>query len=212
MELDQERQGTNMARFIGPKQRLQRQVGEDLGLKTNALKVARRLSVRPGQHGMRNRRKISNYGIQLREKQKLKYIYGVLEKQLHATYEEASKSSEATGSAMLSLLERRFDNVVYRAGFAPTRAAARQLVNHQHFSLNGKRMDIPSYKVQVSDLIEIRDKSSKIPQVNEAMNEDKVVPVWLERKEKKIKVIKLPSRENITEKVDEQLIVEFYNR
>lgn len=140
-----------MARHIGPKQKLQRQIGEDLGLKTNALKTARRLATRPGQHGAKGRRKLSNYGVQLKEKQKLKYIYGILEKQLRATYEEASKNPAATGTAMLSFLERRLDNVVYRLGFAPTRAAARQLVNHDHFTVNGKKMNIPSYRVKVGD-------------------------------------------------------------
>lgn len=212
MGLDQERQDTNMARQIGPKQRLQRQIGEDLGLKTNALKVARRLSIRPGQHGVKGHRKLSNYGIQLKEKQKLKFIYGVMEKQLRATYQEASKNPAATGSVMLSLLERRFDNAVYRAGFAPTRASARQLVNHGHFLINGKKMNIPSYKVQVGDVITMKEKTSHVPQVAGAMKEEKVVPAWLERNNSQLKVAKLPVREDITEKVDEQLIVEFYNR
>jgi small subunit ribosomal protein S4 len=202
-----------MARQIGPKQRLQRQIGEDLGLKTNALKVARRLAIRPGQHGVKGHRgKVSNYGIQLKEKQKLKYIYGVLEKQLRATYQEASKNPAATGSVMLSLLERRLDNVVYRAGMAPTRASARQLVNHNHFTVNGKKMNIPSYKVQVGDAIALKDKSTHIPQVSDVMKEEKVLPVWLERKNAQIKIAKLPVREDISEKIDEQLIVEFYNR
>lgn len=201
-----------MARHIGPKQKLQRQIGEDLGLKTNALKTARRLATRPGQHGAKGRRKLSNYGVQLKEKQKLKYIYGILEKQLRATYEEASKNPAATGTAMLSFLERRLDNVVYRLGFAPTRAAARQLVNHDHFTVNGKKMNIPSYRVQVGDVIVMKAKTAKIPAVAESMKEDHSVPAWLEVKASTAKISKLPVREDMVEKVDEQLIVEYYNR
>jgi small subunit ribosomal protein S4 len=201
-----------MARYIGPKQRLQRQIGEDLGLKTNALKTARRLANRPGQHGAKGRRKLSNYGVQLKEKQKLKYIYGILEKQLKAVYEEASKNPAATGTAMLSSLERRFDNVVYRLGWAPTRASARQLVNHDHFTVNGKRMNIPSYQVSVGDILAMKPKTAKIPVVMEAMKQDATLPAWLEAKNGAAHIAKLPGREDIVEKVDEQLIVEYYNR
>ncbi len=212
MAPDQERLDTNMARYIGPKQRLQRQIGEDLGLKTNALKTARRLANRPGQHGAKGRRKLSNFGIQLKEKQKLKYIYGVLEKQLRAVYEEASKNPAATGSAMLSFLERRLDNVVYRLGWAPTRAAARQLVNHNHFLLNGKKMNIPSYKVNVGDVLTMKAKTAKMPLVVETMKQETRLPAWLEAKNGAAAVSKLPVREDVTEKVEEQLIVEYYNR
>ncbi len=201
-----------MARYVGPKQRLQRQIGEDLGLKTNALKTARRLANRPGQHGAKGRRKISNYGVQLKEKQKLKYIYGLLEKQLRAVYEEASKNPAATGTAMLSFLERRLDNVVYRLGWAPTRASARQLVNHDHFTVNGKRMNIPSYKVNVGDILTMKAKTAKIPVVAEMMKQEAILPVWLEAKNGAAHVTKLPVREDVTEKVEEQLIVEYYNR
>lgn len=201
-----------MARYIGPKQRLQRQIGEDLGLKTNALKTARRLASRPGQHGAKGRRKVSNYGLQLKEKQKLKYIYGVLEKNLRSVYEEASKNPAATGTAMLSFLERRLDNVVYRLGWAPTRAAARQLVGHNHFTINGKKMNIPSYMVHVGDVLTMKAKTAKIPAVAEAMKQDSAIPAWLESKNGAAHVVKLPVREDITEKVEEQLIVEYYNR
>ena len=201
-----------MARYIGPKQRLQRQIGEDLGLKTNALKTARRLATRPGQHGAKGRRKISNYGVQLKEKQKLKYIYGLLEKQLRATYEEAAKNPAATGNAMLSFLERRLDNVVYRLGWAPTRAAARQLVNHNHFTLNNKKMNVPSYQVKVGDILVMKAKAAKIPAVMEVMKQEANLPAWLEAKNGVAHVAKLPVREDITEKIEEQLIVEYYNR
>ncbi|NCN45440.1 MAG: 30S ribosomal protein S4 [Candidatus Pacebacteria bacterium CG2_30_36_39] len=201
-----------MARYTGPKQRLQRQIGEDLGLKSNSLKVARRIHTRPGQHGLR-RRKVSDYGTQLREKQKVKYMYGVLEKQLHRIYSEASKNPLATGTVLLGLLERRLDNVVYRLGWAPTRPAARQLVNHSHFTVNNKKMNIPSYSVKVGDVIKLNDKSSKVPMVAELLKEDSAVPpAWLEKKATIAKVQRLPEREDIVENIQEQLIVEFYSR
>ncbi|KKU18346.1 MAG: 30S ribosomal protein S4 [Candidatus Pacebacteria bacterium GW2011_GWB1_47_8] len=201
-----------MARHIGPKQRLQRQVGEDLGLKTNALKTARRLNTRPGQHGTR-RRKLSNYGIQLKEKQKVKYLYGVLEKQLHRLYSQASKNPLATGAVLLGLLERRLDNVVYRLGWAPTRAAARQLIVHEHVLVNERKMNVPSYSVKVNDVITLKDKAVKIPMVAELLKEEnKTLPGWLDRKATVAKVQRFPEREDITEVIDEQLVVEFYSR
>jgi small subunit ribosomal protein S4 len=202
-----------MARYSGPKQKLQRQIGEDLGLKTNALKTARRLAVRPGQHGAKAHRRMSDYALQLKEKQKLKYIYGILERQLRKIFEEASKNPAATGTALLSLLERRLDNVVYRASFALTRASARQLVNHDHFLVNGKKMNIPSYVVSVGDVISMKkSRTAKIPQVAAAIEEERMIPDWLEVKGTSIKIAKLPIREDIVEKIDEQLIVEYYNR
>ncbi|MCC6711382.1 MAG: 30S ribosomal protein S4 [Candidatus Pacebacteria bacterium] len=201
-----------MARYTGPKHKLQRQVGEDLGLKSNALKVARRLHTRPGMHGTK-RKKLSDYGIQLREKQKVKYMYGVLEKQLHRLYSQASKNPLATGSVLLGLLERRLDNVMYRLGWAPTRPAARQLVSHGHLIVNNKKMDIPSYSVKVGDVIKLNDKSAKVPMIAELLKEDiKNVPAWLEKKGTIAKVQRLPEREDISEVITEQLIVEFYSR
>lgn len=201
-----------MARHIASKQRLQRQVGEDLGLKRNALKTARRLNTRPGQHGTK-RRKLSDYGVRLREKQKVKYLYGVLEKQLQRLYSQASKDPLATGSVLLSLLERRLDNVIYRLGWAPTRAAARQLVVHDHVTVNNQRMNVPSYTVKVNDLIRLKDNAAKIPMVAELLKEEgKAQPNWLERKATVAKVQRIPEREDVTEVIDEQLIVEFYSR
>jgi small subunit ribosomal protein S4 len=201
-----------MARYIGPKNKLARKIGEDLGLKTNALKVAKRLGIRPGQHGAKGRRKLSDYGVQLKEKQKVKYIYGVMEKQLRHLYEAASKNPTATGAALLSLLERRIDNTIYRLGFAPTRAAARQLVNHGHVMVNGKKMGIPSYKVGVNDVLTLKAKTTGIPVVAALLKEEGHVPAWLERKGPAAKVLRLPEREDIQEVIDEQLIVEFYSR
>jgi len=201
-----------MARYTGPKNKLARKIGEDLGLKTNALKVAKRLGIRPGQHGAKGRRKVSDYGVQLKEKQKVKYIYGIMEKQLRHLYETASKNPTATGAALLSLLERRIDNTIYRLGFAPTRASARQLVNHGHVLVNGKKMSIPSYKVGVDDVLTLKLKTTSIPVVAALLKEEGHVPAWLERKGPAGKVVRLPQREDIQEVIDEQLIVEFYSR
>lgn len=202
-----------MARYTGPKHKRQRAIGEDLGLKTNAVKSARRLTVRPGQHGQRGRRKLSDFGIQLKEKQKVKYIYGILEKQLHKLYEQASKNPTATGAALLSLLERRLDNVVFRAGWVPTRAAARQLVTHNHVQVNGKKMNIPSYSVQVGDVILLKPKATSIPVIAERLKaEAKTAPDWLQVKGPSAKVERWPERKEVTETIDEQLIVEYYSR
>ncbi|MDH5533737.1 MAG: 30S ribosomal protein S4 [Candidatus Pacebacteria bacterium] len=201
-----------MARYTGPKNKLARKIGEDLGLKTNALKVAKRLMILPGQHGARGRRKISDYGKQLKEKQKVKYIYGILEKSLKKQYNEASKNPTATGSALLSLLERRLDNVVYRLGWSPTRTAARQLVNHSHIQVNGKKMNIPSYQVKVDDVVSIKGKSTKSPLLAEVLKESSSSVAWLESKGAVAKVTKLPVREDIGENINEQLIVEYYSK
>lgn len=202
-----------MARYIGPKNKLSRKIGEDLGLKTNALKTARRLTIRPGQHGAKGRRKLSDYGVQLKEKQKLKYIYGILEKQMRKLYVQASKNPTATGAALLSLLERRLDNVVYRAGWSKTRAAARQLVAHGHIRVNGKKMSIPSYSVGVNDVIVIKDRTAGKAFVADNIKENKEALVaWLSNKGPATKVTRLPERKDITDIIEEQLIVEFYSR
>jgi len=202
-----------MARYTGPKNKLARKIGEDLGLKTNALKVAKRLGVRPGQHGARGRRKLSDYGVQLKEKQKVKFIYGIQEKQMEALYEKATKTPTATGATLLTLLERRLDNVVYRMGWAPTRASARQLVNHGHVVVNSKKMGIPSYLVSINDILNLKDKTLKIPVVSDLLkDEGSVAAPWLERKGAVGKVARLPQREDIKEVIQEQLIVEFYSR
>lgn len=203
-----------MARYTGPKNKLARQVGQDLGLKTNPLKVARRLNLRPGQHGRQMRRRVSEYGKQLQEKQKVRYIYGVSEKYLRNTYKLAMKTPLATGQELLKLLERRLDNIVYRLGFAPTRAAARQLVNHGHVTVNGSKVDIASYQVQVGDKIQLKDKAAKIPYVTELLSEKNAIapPKWLEKKALVGHVAALPEREDITEGIEEQLVVEYYSR
>lgn len=201
-----------MARYTGPRNKLARKIGEDLGLKSNPLKVARRLSIRPGQHGAKSRRKLSDYGVQLKEKQKVKFIYGILEKQLRRLYADASKNPTATGAALLTLLERRLDNVVYRLGWANTRAAARQIVSHGHIQVNGKKMNVPSYRVQVHDVISLTNRGTKIPAVAEAIKEESAAPAWLSGKSGAAKITRLPEREDIAETIEEQLIVEYYSR
>jgi small subunit ribosomal protein S4 len=201
-----------MARYTGPKQRLQRHMGEDLGLKTNSVKVQRRLAVPAGQHGKKGRKKVSDYGTQLREKQKVKIIYGVLEKQMHKYYLVATKTPASTGAALLKLLERRLDNIVFRLGFAPTRAAARQLVAHNHVLVNGKKATIPSILIKVGDVVALTDKTKDIPFVAALLKDPKAIPAWIERQATSGKVIRYPERDELDYDVDEQLIVEFYSR
>ena len=203
----------NMARYTGPKQRLQRHIGEDLALKTNALKTAKRINVKPGQHGHKRTRKLSDYGLQLLAKQRVKFIYGVLEKQLKRLYTQAARSSQGTGKALLINLERRLDNVVYRLGWAPTRACARQLVGHNHVLVNNKKMNIPSYQVKMGDVISLKKKTTSIPTIASLLGDDNfAVPEWMERKHNVAKIVRLPERNEISEKIEEQLIVEFYSR
>lgn len=201
-----------MARYIGPKNKLSRKIGEDLGLKSNALKIARRLTIKPGQHGAKGHRKLSDFAVQLQQKQKVKYIYGILEKQLRRVYDEASSQSTATGATLLSFLERRLDNVVYRLGWAPTRAAARQLVNHSHIRVNNKKLDIPSYRVKAGEIIVLTKKAMKIPIVAEQLKQKISAVEWLEQKSGVGKIVRLPVRKDVKEVIDEQLVVEYYSR
>jgi len=202
-----------MSRYTGSKNKLSRRIGEDLGLKTNAAKVARVITNRPGQHGAKGRKKLSDFGVQLKEKQKVKYVYGVTEKQLRRLYDVATKNPTATGSAMLGLLERRLDNVVYRLGWATTRAAARQMVAHGHIQVNAKRMDIPSYAVKIGDVVSVKGTSSESKMFGDRLKEAvKEVPAWLERKGAASKVARYPERTEIREAIEEQLIVEYFSR
>lgn len=201
-----------MARYTGQKNKLARSIGEDLGLKSNPLKVARRLNIRPGQHGARGRRKLSDYGLQLREKQKVKRIYGILEKQLRLLYEEAATRKTATGATLLTLLERRLDNVVYRMSWAPTRAAARQLVAHGHLTVNQQKVTIPSYRLQQGDVLALSKKATAMPVVAQLIKDSTVQVEWLQRKASLGKVERLPVRADIKEAIDEQLVVEYYSR
>jgi len=169
----------------------------------------------PGQHGQR-RGKFSDYGSQLREKQKVKRMYGLLEKQFRKCFRTAERKSGITGENFLILLERRLDNIVFRLGFAYSRNQSRQLISHNHILVNGKRVNIPSYIVKAGDMIEIREKSRKMPLINEAVEavERLGVPSWLalEKENYRGKVIAFPERKDLTMPVQEQLIVELYSR
>lgn len=202
-----------MSRYTGSKNKLARRIGEDLGLKSNAAKVAKVLANRPGQHGAKGRKKLSDYGVQLKEKQKVRYIYGVTEKQLRSLYEKATKNPTATGAALLGLLERRLDNVVYRLGWSPTRAAARQAVAHSHILVNGKKMNIPSYTVKVSDVITVKGTSAELNFISEGIkNSTRELPAWLEKKGGAATISRYPERAEIKEAIEDQLIVEYYSR
>ncbi len=174
-----------------------------------------RRSYPPGQHG-RNRIKLSDYGIRLREKQRVRRIYGINEGQFHRYFLEADRQKGVTGHNLLRLLERRLDNVVYRLGFADSRSQARQLVRHGHFLVNGRKVDIPSFLVKVGDKIEVKEKSKESPVIVQALEAvgRRGVPEWLELdEEKKVGVVKaLPEREHITMPINEQFIVEFYSK
>ncbi len=169
----------------------------------------------PGQHGLR-RTKFSEYGIQLREKQKAKRVYGVLEKQFSLYFKKADRMKGVTGENLLSFLEQRLDNVVYRLGFAPSRNSARQLVRHNHFTVNGKKVNIPSFSVKQGDVVEVKLESQDMKFVNENINKQdlKLVPQWLELDKNKLKgtVQSLPTRDDVSVMIQEQLIVELYSR
>mgnify|MGYP001558859897 CR=1 FL=1 len=202
-----------MARYTGPKNKKARRFGVDLGLKSNPKSVERRLGTPPGAHGRKGSRKVSDYGVQLAEKQKAKIMYGILERQFKKYYTEASRDPLATGEVMLSLLERRLDNCIYRLAFVPTRAAARQLVSHGNITVNGKKLNIPSYKVRVGDVISLSSTAASIPYIKSLLaDKDKISVSWLDKKAIAGKVIRLPLRSDITEAINEQLIVEFYSR
>jgi len=162
----------------------------------------------PGAHGGARRGKKSEYGLQLQEKQKAKAEYGMREKQFALTFEKAAKSKEATGEALLMILETRLDNVVYRLGWAGSRSQARQLVNHGHIKVNSKSVDIPSYIVSIDDVIEPADNEL----IKKTMVEKPIVPGWLKAKGMKAEISKLPTREEIETSIEEQLVVEFYSR
>lgn len=206
-----------MGRYTGPKNRLARREGMDLGLKTIGshahASMLKRLTIIPGQHGVKGRKKVTGYGIQLREKQKVKRIYGVMEKQFRKVFAEAKKWKGNTGDKLIEYLERRLDNVLVRMNIAPTRAAARQCISHGHVLVNGKRLDIPSYRVEVNDVITLDSVGMEIPSIKKLMDDKSpIMAPWVERKGPAGKVVKLPERSDVQEDIQEQLIVEFYSR
>lgn len=206
-----------MARYIGPKCKLSRRVGTDLLLKSRgrSLETKCKLDTPPGQHGARKPR-LSDYALQLREKQKLKQMYGLLERQFHNYYVKATKAKGASGLNLLRLLEQRLDNVVYRMGFAATRAEARQLVSHKGILVNGKSVNIPSYQVQVGDVVEVREKSRNQTRIASALSIAAQIgfPEWVEVSEKAFKGTfkSLPEREQIVPDINENLVVELYSK
>jgi small subunit ribosomal protein S4 len=206
-----------MSRYTGPTNRLSRAEGTDLGHKTVGTKshaqLLKRLNVPPGMHGTKGKRKASEYGLQLREKQKVKRMYGVLERQFRRMYEMAKTSNVNTGDKLLEFMERRLDNTVYRLGLAPTRNAARQLVNHGHVFVNNKKVTIPSYMVRMDEVITLKAKALEIPAIKNQM-EDKGYksPMWLERKGPVGKIVRLPLHEDVQEDISMQLIIEHYSR
>ena len=209
-----------MARYIDAKCKLCRREGMKLFLKgdrcyTDKCAMARR-AYAPGQHGQNNRRKLSEYGLQLREKQKARRFYGVLESQFEHYFEIANKASGITGENLLAILESRLDNVVYRSGFASSRPEARQLVSHAHFTVNGRKVNIPSYLLKAGDVISIKENSSgsdKFKAVLEATG-SKTVPDWLDLNRDKFeaKMVTAPTRDSVDLQVEEHLIVELYSK
>lgn len=200
-----------MARYTGPKRRLSRREGIALFAK-DVKALERKGAVAPGQHGARMRRRISEYGLQLREKQKAKRFYGILEKQLKGYFNKASKVRGATGLRLLELLETRLDNVVYRLMLAKSRAEARQMVSHGHIKVDDKKINIPSYRVGVGQTIALSDKLRDNTQVKKSLEEASTLPEWLERQATVGKVLRIPKREEMEQSIDEQLIVEYYSR
>lgn len=205
-------------RYTGPKNKISRRETSDLGLKTLGSKthsnLLKKLNVAPGQHGARFRRKLSEHGRQLREKQKLRYAFGLTEKQLKSYFDIASKKEGNTSILMCELLERRLDNVVYRMGFAPTRASARQLVSHGHVMVNGKKLTIPSYILNIGEKIELSDsKATKIPYIVQYREQNSaIIPEWLKIAKNSGSLEELPSSTIIEQQVNMRLVIEFYSR
>lgn len=207
-----------MARLLGPKAKLSRREGTDLFLKSARRSIAdkSKFDSKPGQHGRTSGQRMSDFGLQLREKQKVKRMYGVMERQFRRYFEEADRRKGNTGANLLFLLESRFDNVVYRMGFASTRAEARQLVSHKAMLVNGQSVNIPSYLIKVGDVVSVRDKSKKQVRVAEALQLAAQVgfPAWVETNADKAEATfkKVPDRDEFAADINESLIVELYSR
>jgi len=202
-----------MARYTGPKSRIARKFGDPI---YGPDKNLDRKNFPPGQHGMtKKRKKTSEYGLQLREKQKAKYTYGVLERQFRNTFEKASRSKGVTGEVLLQMLEARLDNVVYRFGLSPSRAGARQLVSHRHITVNGGVVNIPSFQLKPGDIIGVREKSKSLETIVDSMTTRKYSKLsWLEWDDAQMagKFMNAPERTDIPEDIKEQLIVELYSK
>lgn len=201
-----------MARYTGPKTKVARRFGEAIFGPSKALT---KKAYPPGQHGRGRRKKQSEYAVQLMEKQKVKYLYGVLEKQFANLFDKAARVPGITGENLLAFLETRLDNVVYRLGIAPTRRAARQLVSHKHITVNGEVVNIPSYHVKPGTIVAVREKSKSLEAITTSLSVRNARQFgWLEWDGKELagKVISTPQRDQIPEKIEEQLIVELYSK
>ena len=201
-----------MARYTGPKSRIARRFGEPI---FGADKVLAKRNYPPGQHGNNRRRKTSEYGVMLAEKQKARYTYGVLEKQFRNMFERAARTSGITGEILLQNLESRLDNIVYRLGIAPTRRAARQLVNHKHIVVDGKVVGIPSYSVKPGQIVGVRERSKSLEVIQNALagfNHSKYPWIEWDESQKAGKYLHKPDRADIPETIKEQLIVELYSK
>ena len=201
-----------MARYTGPKTKIARKLGEPI---FGEDKYFVKKNYPPGQHGNNRRRKMSEYGTQLREKQKAKYTYGVLERQFRNLFNKASRMKGVTGEVLLQLLEARLDNIVYRLGIAPTRAAARQLVLHRHITVDGKVVNIPSYSVSEGQIVAVREKSKSLEVIQDALagfNHSKYPWIEWDDNAKGGKFLHMPERADIPENIKEQLIVELYSK
>ncbi len=200
-----------MARYTGPKHRLARREGTNVLEKTSQ-SLARRLNVPPGMHGQKRVRKQSEFAVQLREKQKAKRIYGLMEKQFRNYFAQALKVKGKTGEALLQRLERRLDNAVFRLGFVPSRAHARQIVSHGHVQVSGKKINIPSYLLKVDEVVTLQPKAINMPAVKKLLEADYQGPSYFERKAAAGRLVKIPTRDEIPTEVNEQLIIEYYSR
>ncbi len=206
-----------MARYLGPKCKLSRREGTDLMLKSRARPLESKCQIdkAPGMHGARGKR-LSDYGLQLREKQKLRRIYGILEKQFRKYYQEAARRKGSTGENLLQILECRLDNIVYRMGFGSTRTEARQLVSHKAIEVNGKSVNIPSYMVKADDIVSVREKSKKQMRIQDALSVAEQVgfPEWVEVDPKKMQGTfkSVPVRSDLASDINEQLVVELYSK
>ena len=200
-----------MARYLGPTYKKSRRFG--FSILENGKELAKK-PYAPGQHGQDRRKKLSNYGVQLQEKQKVKFMYGLSEKQMEKTFEKAVKMKGVNGENLLKLLESRLDNLVYRIGFATTRKGARQLVNHGHVTVNGKRVDIPSYQVKPGDIISLMENDKEMAIVKSSLEalHNRVEYISYDDKKMEGTYVRLPERSELNADIDEALIIEYYNR
>ena len=200
-----------MARYLGPTYKKSRRFG--FSILENGKELSKR-PYAPGEHGQDRRKKLSNYGVQLQEKQKVKFMYGLSEKQMERTFEKAVKMKGVNGENLLKLLESRLDNLVYRIGFATTRKGARQLVNHGHVTVNGKRVDIPSYQVKPGDVISLMENDKEMAIVKSSLESlhNRVEYISYDDKKMEATYVRMPERSELNADIDEALIIEYYNR